>query len=347
MTDPNPQAALPNPILVTGAPGNMGTPLVEELLGLGARVRVAAWDADAARAAFGDRVEVVRFDFADPATFRAFDGVERMFLLRPPQIADVKHVIGPAIDAARARGVRHVVFLSIQGAERNRIVPHRKIEDHLRASGLDWTFIRAAYFMQNLSTTHAPDIRRRDEIYIPAGRRSRTAHVDVRDVAAVAARALVEPGHASQAYTPTGPATLTYDECAAILTDTLGRPIRYADPTPWHYWRRMARRGMPAAMIAVTLGIYTAARFGLAASLTDDVERITGRAPIDFATFARDYRETWAGPTVGPLASTPGAEPDSASPASEPAAPRRAQGQAMQCQQSSSLGSLSSLGCRR
>jgi len=318
MTDPNLSATRPRPILVTGASGNMGTPLVEALLDLGAAVRVAARDTDSARAAFGDRVEVVRFDFTDPATFGAFDGVERMFLLRPPQIADVKHVIGPALDAAKARGVRHVVFLSIQGAERNRIVPHRKIEDHLRASGLDWTFIRAAYFMQNLSTTHAPDIRRRDEIYIPAGRRSRTAHVDVRDVAAVAARALVEPGHASQAYTPTGPAALTYDECAAILTDTLDRPIRYADPTPWHYWRRMARRGMPAAMIMVTLGIYTAARFGLAAGLTDDVERITGHAPIDFEAFARDHRGAWARPTVSPLAGTPGAEPDSASPAGAP-----------------------------
>jgi uncharacterized protein YbjT (DUF2867 family) len=294
MTTFAPPSAQPAPILVTGAPGNMGTPLVTELLGLGASVRVAAWDVGAARAAFPDAVEIVRFDFADPTTFGVFDGIERMFLLRPPQIADVKRVIGPALDAAKGHGVRHVVFLSIQGAERNRIVPHRKIEDHLRGSGLDWTFIRAAYFMQNLSTTHAPEIRSRDEIYIPAGRRSRTAHVDVRDVAAVAARALVEPGHAGRAYTPTGPEALTYDECAAILTEVLGRSIRYADPTPWHYWRRMARRGMPAAMIAVTLGIYTAARFGLAAGLTDDVERITGRTPIGFAQFAQDYRDAWA-----------------------------------------------------
>ncbi len=281
------------PILVTGATGNMGTPLVGRLLELGATVRVAARDVEAARLGFGERVEVVRFDFADPTTFDAFDGVARMFLLRPPQIADVKHVIGPALDAARDRGVRHVVFLSIQGAEGNRLVPHHTIENHLLANGLEWTFIRAAYFMQNLSTTHAPDIRRRNEIYIPAGRGSRTAHVDVRDVAAVAAQALVDDGHGGRAYTPTGPAALTYGECATVLTSVLGRPIRYADPTPWHYWRRMRRRGMPTTMIAVTLGLYTAARFGLAAGLTDDVERITGRPPTDFATFAHDHRAAW------------------------------------------------------
>lgn len=281
------------PVLVTGAPGNVGTPLVRELLGLGASVRVAARDVDAAAATFGDAVEVVRFDFTDPATFTAFEGVERMFLLRPPAIADVAGVLGPALDAARDRGVRHVVFLSIQGAESNRLVPHHKVEEHLRQSGMAWTFIRAAYFMQNLSTTHAADIRRRDEIYIPAGRRSRTAHVDARDVAAVAAMALTGPEMEGVACTPTGPAALTYDECAVVLSRVLGRPIRYADPTPWHYWRRMHRRGMPTAMIAVTLGIYTAARFGLAAGLTDDVARIVGRPPIDFGTFAADHADAW------------------------------------------------------
>ena len=86
--------------------------------------------------------------------------------------------------------------LSIQGVERNRVVvPHRKVEDHLRRNGLAWTFVRAAYFMQNLSMTHAADIRERDEIFLPAGRRSRTAHVDARDVAAVAAVALTGEGH--------------------------------------------------------------------------------------------------------------------------------------------------------
>ncbi len=281
------------PILVTGAPGNVGTPLVEELLCLGARVRVAAWDVVVARTAFGEAVEVVPFDFEKPETFTAFDGAGRMFLLRPPQIADVDGVIVPALQAAAAAGVRHVVFLSIQGADKNRLVPHRKIEDRLRASGMAWTFVRAAYFMQNLSTTHAPEVRELDEIWVPAGRKSRTAHVDARDVAAIAARALVEDGHEGRAYTPTGPAALTYDEIAGLLTRELDRPIRYADPSFLAYWRRMRRRGMPRAMVGVTLGIYTAARMGFAAGLTDDVERITGRPPIAIDEFVHDARDAW------------------------------------------------------
>ncbi len=144
-------------------------------------VAVAARDVFKAQSEFGHNVEVVSFDFADPATFGAFDGAERMFLLRPPTIADVDGVIVPALEADAARGVRHVVFLSIQGAQRNRIVPHRKMEDRLRTFGLAWTFVRAAYFIQNLSTTRAPEIRELDEIRVPAA--SRPSVIDVLCVA--------------------------------------------------------------------------------------------------------------------------------------------------------------------
>ena len=282
-----------HPVLVTGAPGNVGTPLVEQLLSAGIPVRVAAHSVDSAARFVGAGAEVVRFDMTDPTTFGALEGVRRMFLLRPPSIADVDGVIGPVIDAARGRGVEHVVFLSIQGAESNRLVPHRAIEDYLRRHGPAWTFIRASYFMQNLATTHLADIVEHDEIFIPAGRRSRTAHVDARDVAAVAAVALREDGHEGQAYTPTGPRAMTYDECAAILTRVTGRTIRYVDPAPWTYWRRMSARGMPIGVRAVTLGIYTAARFGMAATLTNDVQTLTGSPPIDFADYAAAYRDVW------------------------------------------------------
>ncbi len=286
------------PVLVTGAPGNVGTPLVEELRRLGVPLRIAAWDVAAARAALGDDVDAVRFDFADPTTFGAFDGAEKMFLLRPPALSDVDGVILPAITAARDRGVRHVVFLSIQGAASNRLVPHHKIERRLRESGMDWTFVRAAYFMQNLSTTHAPEIRDLDEIWIPAGRGSRTAHVDARDVAAVAAHALAEPGHEGKAYTPTGAKALTYDEIATILSKEMGRPIRYRNPNLLAYWRRMRARGMERGMVGVTIGIYSAARFGMASGLTDEVERLTGRRPFTFEEFAAHAHDAWLKPAA-------------------------------------------------
>ena len=134
-------------------------------------------------------MEVQRFDAADPDTYAALDGRQRMFLLWPPG-TDVQRDVKPVIEAAAARGVRQVVFLSILGAERIRVVPHRRVEQMLEASGMDWVFLRASYFMQNLSGVHRDDIRLRNEIFLPAGN-GKTSFVDVRDVAGVAVHALL------------------------------------------------------------------------------------------------------------------------------------------------------------
>ena len=89
--------------------------------------------------------------------------------MRPPAIGNVRRDLLPAVEAARQAGVRHVVFLSLQGAEKNKVVPHATVESWLRSSGLSWTFVRPSFFHQNLSTTHAADIRDRDQILVPAG----------------------------------------------------------------------------------------------------------------------------------------------------------------------------------
>ena len=226
-------------ILVTGATGNVGARLVQELLSRGATVRVGVRNVEKARVKWGAGVEFAAFDFEHPETFAAaFDGVDRLFLVRPPAISDVKKWVFPAIDQGVGSGVRHIVFLSLLGVEKNPLLPHSKIETHVRASGAAYTFLRAGFFMQNLSTTHRSEIRDRDEIYVPAGR-GRTSFVDVRDLAAVGAAALVGSGHENQAYDLTGPEALRYDDIAAILSDVLGREIRYADPSIMAFWKRM------------------------------------------------------------------------------------------------------------
>ena len=92
-----------------------------------------------------------------------------------------------------------------------------------------WTFLRAGYSMQNLTTVHLAEVRDRDEVFVPAGD-GRTAFVAVRDLAAVAVLALTGPGHERRAYELTGTSAPTYDEVAAVLTDVLGRRIRDARP---------------------------------------------------------------------------------------------------------------------
>ena len=286
------------PVLVTGATGNVGRGVVERLLAAGVRVRATVTPGSAGEVSppVGSSPELVVFDFTDASTWRtAFEGVEQVFLMRPPHLGRPRRQMLPALEAAREAGVRHVVLLSLQGAEHNRLVPHAVLEKWLRESGLAWTFVRPSFFMQNLTTTHLTDIRDRDEVVVPAGAGA-TAFVDADDVAAVAAEALLDPGrHRNRAWTATGPRSLTYAQVAEILTDVLGRPITYARPGLVQYARHArSTLAMPWAMVAVTSAIYTVARLGRADALSDDVRAVTGRSATSFEEFARLHAALWS-----------------------------------------------------
>lgn len=283
-----------HPILITGATGNVGAELVRLLSAQGLPVRAALSPRSLARYRPAPGVEPVAFDFTRPATFApALAGVRRMFLLRPPELSDTRRFITPALDAARAAGVEQAVFLSLLGASQSRLVPHRQVEDELRASGMTWTFLQPSFFMQNLSTTHRADIRELHEILVPAGRGA-TSFIDARDIAAVAARVLSEDGHAFRAYPLTGAEALGYDEVAGMLSEELGQPIAYRRPSALRFVRQMRRRGLAWRYIAVMLAIYTTARLGLAGLVTPDAERLLGRPPIGVRQFVHDYRAAWA-----------------------------------------------------
>jgi uncharacterized protein YbjT (DUF2867 family) len=282
-------------VLVTGATGTVGRHVTRGLSERGVPVVAATRDPARARNALG--VPGVRFDFEDRSTYdAAFDGVDALFLVRPPALTRVGRSIFPALDAAWRSGIRRVVFLSVLGAGQNPFVPHRWIEEKLRAMdrsvGLPWTVLRPSFFLQNLATTHRAEIRDRDEIFVPAGT-GRTSFVDARDVAAAGVTTLVEEGHAGCAYALTGTDALTYGEVATILTAVLGRPIRYADPSLLDFVRRQRREGRSWAFVLVMTGIYLTARFGLAARVTDDLPHLLGRAPRTVRDFAEDYAEGW------------------------------------------------------
>jgi uncharacterized protein YbjT (DUF2867 family) len=287
------------PLLVTGATGNVGAEVVRLLSERGLPVRAAVRPSALAGYTPPPGVTAVPFDFALPASYaEALRGVKKLFLLRPPAMTDTKRFINPAIDAARAAGVEQIVFLSLLGAARNPAVPHHAVEGYLRVAGVPWTFLRPSFFMQNLSTTHREEIRDLGEIVVPAGRGT-TSFIDVRDIAAVAARTLTETGHTFQAYPLTGAEALDYDAVARALSDALGRPIVYRRPGLARFVRHMRRRGMAWSFILVTAAIYTTARLGLAGRVTEDTARLLGRPPITLRQFASDYRGCWAAGGAG------------------------------------------------
>jgi uncharacterized protein YbjT (DUF2867 family) len=159
-------------------------------------------------------------------------------------------------------------------------------------TGLAYTFLRASFFMQNLSTTHREEIQQRAEIALPVGR-ARTSFVDVRDIAAVAVLALTQASHEGQRYTITGAEALDYDAVAAKLSQVTGRSIRYTRPSILGFLRRQRAEGRPASMALVMAALYTITRLGNASQISDDVARLLGRPPISFDQFAREHAALW------------------------------------------------------
>jgi uncharacterized protein YbjT (DUF2867 family) len=282
-----------SPIMVTGALGNVGAQVVKRLQAEGRQVRAADRDEEKLKERFDDSVETVYFDFSKPETYEAaFQGVDKMFLMRPPQITAVKRYIFPVINAAKRAGVKHVVFLSLIGIEKATFVPHYKVEQYLKEVGLQTTFLRCSFFMQNLNTTHRKEIQERNEIFVPVGK-AKTGFIDVRDIGAVAAVALSQKGHAGKNYDLTGSEGLDYWEAAQILSEALGREITYRNPNPLYFLIETVRRGIPFRYAVVMTGLYLSTRFGMAEPITNEVERLIGRKPTPFRQYVQDYREMW------------------------------------------------------
>lgn len=267
-------------VLVTGATGNVGAPLAAALRAAGA---------DVVAAARSEGTDTVRFDFTDPATWpAALEDVDRVFLVRPPALSDVTTHLRPLISELERRAVRHVVFLSVMGV--NPAMPHWRVERDLRATSLGWTMLRPAFFMQNLSGPYGDDIRRHDRITQPAGRGA-FSFVDADDLAEVAARILTDPEpHRGAAPTLTGPEALRYDEVASLLSAELGRPIVHEPDPLLAHRRKLLAAGAPSAYVNVQLVINVTARWGLAARLTPDLERLLGRPPTRLADFVAAHR---------------------------------------------------------
>ncbi len=290
MTTPRPT------ILVTGATGNVGEAVVRALLACGLRVIAAGQDVASVTARFGDAVKPARLDFLDRTTWDgALLAADHLFLMRPPSIADVERSLNPFVDAARAAGVDHVVFLSVAGAGRNKIVPHRKVEDHLRARSDRFTNLRPGFFAQNLQSAYRDDIVEDDRIYVPAGRKQWVNWIDVRDIAEVAALVLAdsEP-HRGRDYTLTGPGPVPWSTVVDALSSATGRPIRYQPASVIGYVLHLRRQGLPRGAIAVQTILHFLLRFGQGAGFDPTLERLLRRPGRSVREYIADHAVLFA-----------------------------------------------------
>lgn len=189
-------------------------------------------------------------------------------------------------------GVEHVVFLSVAGADRAGFIPHAKVEAHLRRSDVAWTFLRAGFFAQNLGDAYQRDIVSKDSIVLPAGR-GRASFVDVRDVARVGAQALVDGSLKGEAPELAGPEALGFEDAARMLSDALGREIRYLPVGIPRYLAHLRRAGDPWGQVIVKTALHVGLRFGQGEIGSDRLAELLGRSPTALRTYIEDHLDLW------------------------------------------------------
>ncbi|HET8645314.1 MAG TPA: SDR family oxidoreductase, partial [Vicinamibacteria bacterium] len=274
----------PSMILVTGATGTVGSEVVKALSARQQPFR-AGYRSRPQNVPAG--MEAVQLDFERPETIGpALRGVETLFLL--------SSTVAPEANVARAAGpagVRRIVKLSVWGAGQPGFTIgawHRGAEEAVERSGAAWTILRPNGYMQNVVNFMAPTIKAQGALYSSAAG-ALISHIDARDIGEIAALVLTEGGHEGKTYELGGPAGITYDEMASVLTRELGRPVRYVPVSDEDYKQAAVASGVPEAYADALVNLNRNYRDGGFSRVAPDTHRLLGRVPTSFEQFARDY----------------------------------------------------------
>lgn len=283
--------------LVLGGTGTVGSEVVRQLVERGEGVRVLTRSPDRAGGLPGE-VEVVGGDLGDPSTLDGvFAGTDQLFLLNAVVPTELQEGL-VALSEARRAGVRRIVYLSVQDAERGPHVPHFAskvaLEEAVRQSGIPWTVLRPNNFFQN-------DVMFREALVEhgvypqPIGSVG-LSRVDVRDIARAAARALTGSGYEDSIYTLAGPDPLTGEDCARIWGEALGREVRYAGDD-LDAWEEQALEMLPAWMVydfRLMYGMFQEEGMVATPEQMDETREILGREPRPFRAWAEETAAAWS-----------------------------------------------------
>lgn len=281
-------------ILVTGSSGNVGRHVVNELIKMNEDVIAAGTDVTKLHKIFDDRIQSVELDFTKPETFElALNGVDRIFLIRPPHLGKPEDLY-PFIDAAKKHSIKLISFLSLMGVEKNTIPPHHKIEKYIEGLGIPFAHIRPGFFMQNVSGIHSVEIKEKDMVFIPAGK-SKTSFIDAADIGFAIATVLHNPEkYKNTAFTITGSEALDYYQVADILSKLTGRRITYNKPGFLKYRNYYIKnRGLDKGYVNVTVALYFMTRMGTAKAITNEFYNLTGKHTKTFEDFASENKKAF------------------------------------------------------
>ncbi|HXH35999.1 MAG TPA: SDR family oxidoreductase [Plantibacter sp.] len=274
-------------LAVTGATGVVGGLVARDLAARGLKqrllvrtpVKAPQLDGSAVhQLAYGDRA----------AALAALEGVETLFMVSAAESADRLDQHRTFIDAAAEAGVQHVVYTSFVAAAPDAVFTlardHFATEEHIRASGMRWTFLRDSFYIDFMEALVGDD----GVIRGPAGE-GRVAVVARADVARTAATILAAPAeHDGRTYELTGPEELSLTEVAAIISSVRGTDVTYLDETLDEAYASRAGYGAPDWQVDAWVSTYTAIASGDMATVSRDIETITAVAPRSLGTYLRD-----------------------------------------------------------
>ena len=265
------------PILVLGGTGKTGSRVAAKLWERGAAVRI------------GSRSMEPRFDWDDGSTWApALDGVGAVYIAYYPDLAvpGAVEAVRSFTETALAAGVRRIVLLSGRGEEEA-----QRAEQALQESGADWTIVRASWFAQNFSESFLLDAVLAGEVALPANGVTEP-FIDADDIAEVAVAALTDDAHIGQLYEVTGPRLMTFADAVGAVAGASGRAIRYHEVSAEDYAAQLEAYEVPSDVASLVMYLFTTVLDGRNEFVADGVERALGRAPRDFADYARDAAAT-------------------------------------------------------
>jgi uncharacterized protein YbjT (DUF2867 family) len=264
-------------ILVLGANGKTGSRVMQRLEKLG-------WPVQG-----GSRSANPRFDWYDSTTWQpALQGVHAVYISFQPDLAipGSVSIITQFTEAAVKNGIQKLVLLSGRGEEEAQLC-----EDVIKASGIDWTIVRASWFCQNFSEGNFLDQVMAGHVALPAGNVGEP-FVDVDDIADVAVAALTGEGHSRQLYELTGPRLITFKEAVEEIGKATGRKMKYEKLSIDQYAVILKEYGLPDDLISLITYLFTEVLDGRNASVGDGFQRALGRKPTDFSDYVKKAAAT-------------------------------------------------------
>lgn len=278
-------------VLVIGATGKIGSEMVRHLQKCGIQPRLGLREPEKARKRFGCGPEYAPFDFTDPGTFHeAIRGISRLFFIAP--IKEPDEPVAQMLETARKAGVRHITFSSGRTTGDIEGKPLNRVEKQVMSSNIPYAIIRPGWFMQNFTTWLGDTLRSEGKLYLPAGN-AKTAFIDVRDIAGVAAHTLLQNGHENRVYNLTSDEAIDHHEVVRLIGRAAQKNLAYVPLERTDFIRTMQKKGWTETAAHYTADLYDIVRTGKEEEISPDVQNILRRRPTRFAEFTNRYRQAW------------------------------------------------------